>query len=107
MLSKIDISNIQESNYAYIGRGEILKFVNAKENILIKDGRNEITFVDISSYGLRDLYASPVMSEDEESLTIQRIDGELKCKEGTHYLKKYPVLIEIYELAEKAKASKK
>ena len=106
MLSNIDKSNIMDAKVPYLDKYDNLKCLNAVTDIMESD-RHKYAFVDIEKYGISELYGSPIMSEDEESLTIKRDTGKLYCKEGAHYLKKYPVLTEIYELAEKAKASKK
>lgn len=105
MLSNTDKSNIVKANVAYLDQYGNLKALNSETNIMTSD-RHKYAFVDISGYDVKELYGSPIMSEDEEGLTIKRKDGELICLEGNGYLKKYKVLTKIYELAERAKSGK-
>lgn len=105
MLSKIDKGNIRAANVAYLDKYGYLKALESETNIMESD-RHKYSFVDISTYEVNELHGSPILSEDEESLTIKRDGNKLICTEGTRYLKKYPVLVEIYELCEKAKTSK-
>lgn len=100
MLSKIDKENIKKANCTYLDKYKNLKMVQKPEDVPESAGRGNYRFVDISEYNVNELYGSPIMNEDEESLTVKRKDGELICLEGNHYLKKYPVLVKIYELAE-------
>lgn len=105
MLSNTDKNNIRKANVAYLDQYGNLKALNSETNIM-ESNRANYSFVDISKYGLKELYGSPIMSEEEEGLTIKRKDSNLICLEGNHYLEKYPVLTEIYQLAERAKDKK-
>jgi len=102
MLSKIDLGNVQDANYSYLDDYDIMHFVNAKEDVP-KEKRIKLNFVDIRSYGLRELYGFPLLDEIKGTLTVKKDENHIYSKEKLEVPEE---IKEIFELSFAAKYNK-